>query len=460
MPRALIYARLSQDRNGQSTSTARQVAACEAWAAARSWEVAGKYVDADLSAFKGVARPQYDAMLEAVSEGDGDVVLAWKLDRLLRRPRDFERLWAMCEDRGANIATVEDGIDTSAAFVGKLLPRLMAIFAEMESESISVRTRSKAAEIAKAGRHHGGGTRPFGLSADWSEIVQPEADALREAADRVLAGESLRGVAMDLNQRGITTSTGGLWKPETLRQMLVSPRVAGLRTHHGTVVGRDGYPAILSEDTYRRLDAALRQGNRSRGPQARKYLLSGFVRCHACSKPMTGHRGSDGRPTYICQPKPRGCGKTKIGAEPMDALIRDAMLYRLDSPQLADALRARSAHEDSAVLLEELHADEQALEELAVDHYSRRIIGRGEYLAARQAIETRLTATRPRLARRNGMGMVSAAGTGEQLRATWHERGLEWQRSLVAAIIEKIVINPGRRGYNRFDENRVEVVWR
>ncbi|MGI8998200.1 MAG: recombinase family protein, partial [Candidatus Limnocylindria bacterium] len=106
MTRALIYARLSQDRNGQSTSTARQVAACEAWAAARGWEVAGKYVDADLSAFKGVARPQYDAMLEAVTEGDGDLVLAWKLDRILRRPRDFERLWAMCEDRGANLATV------------------------------------------------------------------------------------------------------------------------------------------------------------------------------------------------------------------------------------------------------------------------------------------------------------------------------------------------------------------
>src|SRR5437773_7836486 len=158
MTRTALYARLSQDRNGESTGTDRQLADARAVAAARGWQVVAEHVDRDLSAYSGTERPGFEQLLADVEGGSIDLILAWKLDRLLRRPRDFERVWALCEAAGANIATVRDGIDTSAPMVGKLLPRFMAAFAELESESISVRARSKAQEIARAGRHHGGGT--------------------------------------------------------------------------------------------------------------------------------------------------------------------------------------------------------------------------------------------------------------------------------------------------------------
>ncbi|MEJ7803512.1 MAG: recombinase family protein, partial [Candidatus Limnocylindria bacterium] len=191
--RAAIYARLSRDRSGEETATARQVEDCHSFAAARGWSIVDEYVDTDLSAYRNVVRPGYATLLAALEAGEVDVILSWKMDRLLRRPRDFEELWARCERVGANLATVRDGIDTTAPMVGKLLPRLMSIFAEMESDNLSIREKRKHEETARAGKRSGGGHRPFGLTRDWSELVPVEADALRDAVARIIAGESMYG---------------------------------------------------------------------------------------------------------------------------------------------------------------------------------------------------------------------------------------------------------------------------
>jgi site-specific DNA recombinase len=461
MTRTALYARLSQDRSGESTSTDRQLADARAMAAARGWEVVAEYVDRDLSAYSSADRPGWEQLLADVEAGAIDVVVSWKLDRLLRRPRDFERLWSLAEPAGVNLLTVRDGIDTSAPMVGKLLPRFMAAFAELESESISVRARSKHAEIAKAGRHHGGGTRPFGLSADWKRIQPKEAVLVREAASRILNGESLRGVATDWNRRGIRTSTGGEWRAETLRQTLVSPRIAGLRRHHGAVVGSGGYPAIVDEPTFRALEAALSQRNGSRGPQARAYLLSGFLRCSRCGRAMTGHRDENGTVRYLCMPKPRGCGGMTIKGEPADELIREAILHRLDGPELAAALREREQDSRAAAESEQLRGDEAALEQLARDHYVDRMISRAEFLAARDALEHRIAAARKRQAKRNGSGLLAGLAGAQQLaRARWEAGDLEWRRSVIAPLVERIDVAPALRGRNRFDPNRLSPVWR
>lgn len=456
---AVIYARLSQDRNGESTSTERQVRDCEAFAAAKGWEVVDQYIDSDLSAYsEKVTRPQFERMLEDVANGDARVIVSWKLDRLLRRPREMERVLDVCKASGASVATLKDSIDTSADF-GEVMPRMLSIFAELESKNISIRQRSKAAEIAKAGRHHGGGTRPFGLSSDWSRIRPREARLIREAANRVLDGESLRGIAQDWNRRKISTSTSKPWRAEVLRQMLVSPRLAGLRTHHGAVVGSGAFPAIIDQDTHRRLGAVLRHGNGTRGPQARKYALTGFLRCHACDKAMVGHR-LPSRVTYICHSPPRGCGRTKIGADPVEALVRDRVLDRLDSPEFAAALDAEQGRGQATVDLDQLRGDEQALDQLSRDHYVDRIIDRSEYMASRDALTKRIEGARRKLARTGNGRRHSLVGLGEQLRAAWDSEPMEWRRAIVSAVVDRITIGPAVRGRNVFDPGRVSIEWR
>jgi len=236
--RAALYARLSRDRDGLSTGPDRQIADCRTLVASRGWEISGEFVDRDVSAYNPhIPRPGFEAMITELEFGAVDVIVAWKLDRLLRRPRDFEELWERLEEQGASLVTVADGIDSTLPLVGELVPRLMTVFAKLESQNLSVRAKRKHEEIAAAGRRSGGGRRPFGLTADWTAVIEHEAQEMRAAAEAIIVGSASRySVAVDWNRRGVRTSGGNQWTQQIVTDMFRSPRVAGARRHRGELV--------------------------------------------------------------------------------------------------------------------------------------------------------------------------------------------------------------------------------
>jgi site-specific DNA recombinase len=87
-----------------------------------------------------------------------------------------------------------------------------------ESAIRSQRVKDAVERNARAGKRTGGGSRPFGykiIRHDLGEGGRPkyriigeeiepaEAEAIKEAAARVLRGESIRSIAFDFNDRGI-----------------------------------------------------------------------------------------------------------------------------------------------------------------------------------------------------------------------------------------------------------------
>jgi DNA invertase Pin-like site-specific DNA recombinase len=56
----------------------------------------------------------------------------WKLDRLVRRTREFERFWEICEKAGVRLASVNDTIDSSTP-TGMVVVKILMAFAEMEA---------------------------------------------------------------------------------------------------------------------------------------------------------------------------------------------------------------------------------------------------------------------------------------------------------------------------------------
>ena len=91
-----IYARISEDRDGDFLGVKRQVADCERHADARGWQVVETYIDDDVSAYKGHPRPAYRRMLEDITNGHIDGVVVWHLDRLHRHPRELEAFLDAC----------------------------------------------------------------------------------------------------------------------------------------------------------------------------------------------------------------------------------------------------------------------------------------------------------------------------------------------------------------------------
>lgn len=82
----------------------------------------------------------------------------------------------------------------------------------------------------------------------------------------------------------------------------------------------------------------------------RTYLLSGLLRCGRCGNRLYSqarHVNPDNRVRrYVCLsgPDQGGCGgRLTVVLRPVEELLTDAVLTRLDSPQLADALAERPA---------------------------------------------------------------------------------------------------------------------
>jgi len=296
--------------------------------------------------------------------------------------------------------------------VGELLPRLMATFAQLESKNLSVRELRKHEETARKGHRSGGGTRPFGLTADWSELKEPEAQLVRDAVDRILAGESMYAIAGEWNAAGVRTPTGRHWTVQLVSSMLRAPRIAGLREHHGEIVAAGTWPAIVSAEAYERLRATFRARRRPGAPG--RFLLSGMVRCATCGSTLVVRRRHKDKARFYGCEKVNGrtsCGGVHAAAEPLEQVVTGAVLYRLEASAgpLAAALAEHEQNADSAADLEAIRADESALEQLSRDHYADRIIGRAEYLAAHDVLTARVEAARGRLGHHNGSAVVAGA---------------------------------------------------
>lgn len=458
MTRVGIYLRISEDKDGQQTATDRQRSDCVAYAESRGWEVVDCFEDIDLSAFKkGVRRPEFERLLEAVRAKQIDGVVAWRIDRITRRMRDFVRLDEACEEIGGFIATV-DGVNTAES---RLLPEVLVAVARAESENASGRVRRKHEEMAAAGRPSLGGTRAFGYNRDRTAVIPEEAALIREAVERVLAGEGLRGICRDWKQRGVVTPTGRAWVQTPLKRMLLSPALSAQRKLHGTLTPGT-WPAIINPADTARLELVLNDPARLKRVWARRYLLAGMLRCGLCDQTLSSRPRSDGTRRYVCgkQPGNSNCGKVARVSEPVEELVKESLFAALDGVDLRQYVeQADGEHGDELVIA--IRAGEESLQQLSKDHYAEKRISRSEYFAARDSIAGRLEEHRRQMAKANGHGLLnSVVGAGEAVREQWDERGLDWQRAVLGAVIDYVTIESAVRGKIDFDPELVKIVWR
>lgn len=103
MTRAMIYVRISKDREGAGLGVDRQREDCVALATRLGWTVVGTHTDNDLSAYSGKPRPGYRSMLAALDDGNADAVIAWHTDRLHRSPTELESFIDLCERRSVTV---------------------------------------------------------------------------------------------------------------------------------------------------------------------------------------------------------------------------------------------------------------------------------------------------------------------------------------------------------------------
>jgi site-specific DNA recombinase len=470
-PRAAVYVRISrddEDRGGAGLGVKRQERDARKLAERRGWQIAEIYVDNDVSAYSGRRRPAYERLLADVEAGHVDVVLAWHPDRLHRSPLELEAFIDLLERGNVAVETVQAGRIDLATPAGRMQARTLGNVARYESEHRAERIRSKHRELAENGKLSGGGRRPFGFEPDRRTHRLAEAELIREAARRVLGGESLWAITRDWTERGVATSTGAPWSTTAIKSFLLAPRTAGLRQLRD-VTAKAVWDPILDETTWKRVGAILTDPARKRQRATRRYLLAGVVRCGRCGVLMTSaprqrstgggkrgvkirHKGEPTQRAYGCPVQSRGgCGGVFILADEVERFVSDAVRYRLRGNRLARA-RARLAKGSDGGLTSQIEADEALLAELGRD-YADRKIGRQAFHAAAARTQAHIDEARRLLAARDRPDVLRGLG---DIDAEWDGLGLERQRAIIEALLADVRIHPATGPRSRFDPNRIE----
>jgi hypothetical protein len=337
-----------------------------------------------------------------------------------------------------------------------------------ESKKLSVRMLDVRAREARDGKPRPGLCRGYGYTYDKQrkafEVVDSEAETVRECAQGALAGESIYSIVKDLNRRGVATVGSGPWSTNVMLSILRSPRIAGLRTHLGQVVAKGQWEPLISVEEHERL-IVVTANRHGHGPKKapRTYPLVGFLRCGRCGQSLRSVTRQGGGRRYACRKGENlgGCGSIMIKAEFVEDAVQNYVVAALTDPITIARLHASApeptnrVHEDLLAELRRLDLARQRLTDLAMES----AIAPAEVRRKNDELDASTEAVKHKLADVPAMSALADLPTTlEEMAAAWDDRGIDYQRSLITLTIESITINSATRmAPGRFDESRL--VW-
>ncbi|MEU9074935.1 recombinase family protein [Kitasatospora sp. NPDC048538] len=509
------YVRISDDPLGLEKGVTRQREDVTALAEQLGWSVTEFYVENDTSAYRKrrvvgadgrsnwvVVRPEFRRMLADYEDGKIDGIIVYDLDRLARQNRDLEDLIDLVQYYRRPVKSVTGQLDLMTD-AGQAMARILVTMANKSSADTARRVARARLQIAQEGRHRNGGRR-FGWKDDGVSLEPVEADALKRAAERFVAGEAWTSLVLDLGASGIRPVKSERWHLKSLKRMLLSPRIAGivvytgalhpdrtdarphevhhdpfgsaLRDQHGQYV-RGEWKQIITVELWEAVvtEAARRkEGKDFTGAGTRKYLLSGLLRCgrvlddgRVCNKPLNGTRAKNRRtgeyvPIYKCpQPSFGGCGRIQRQMDPVDKLIEDLLFLHLEKNQPQDADRSEPEADGQGEVERELADLQSRLERLRIE-YAKGVITPDTFFALVPVLEATIKERQTELAKRSRDRMASARyrKTPEQVREEWEKAPtMAAKRAILGQYLRAVVVHPARWRGNGFDHETIEPIW-
>ena len=260
------------------------------------------YTDQDRSG-KDADRPAFQRLMTDIKAGLIDVVIATKLDRLSRRVIDFYDLYEnVVERNGASLTLIEQSIDTSTP-LGKAVMGIAAIFAQLERETISERTKNKLQWMAEQGLWTGGHILGYDLDPDnpgTLTVNKEQARLVRMMYKKYLELGSAGKLVKWLNECGRRTPVytsrrgrkqgGKHFVKTSVIHILTNPTYVGKISHKGEFF--DGkHEATVPKKLWDEVNAKLAQHRPDKSfhdrPREHVFIFQGLIRCGECGAMMT-----------------------------------------------------------------------------------------------------------------------------------------------------------------------------
>ena len=417
-------------------------------------------------------------------------------DRISRDAREVvNELVPWAEEARAVIATSSGDEFDMSTWRGRAAIQTAGVEAEKERARMAARSVSKHAQLFNQRRHVG--MAPFGYrlvakdpndpeSTKGLDIDEAEAAVIRASAQRLLAGEPLRRLMLEWRQAGFKTHrmgqhrrergrdgevqqtvVSGDWSAHSMRRLLMSPTLAGVRTRSiyrrspitkqkrlvSVEEGPGDWPAILNEKQHNDLVALLSTPGRNSAGGRRDQVASipgSILVCGQCGGRLQAATRERGRRVYRCAPdqvvrgtdgERKSCLGVTVDFQMLEGLVGDLVVGVLDGASLpapADNDQpVRSALDEVTTNLVELNRQFWAVPR-GIDPESYRVV--------KADLEAHATRLRRELANRQQEEVRRAAL--ERLRAdgldagTWAAMPIPDRRRLIELLFHRIVVRP------------------
>jgi site-specific DNA recombinase len=447
-----LYERVSTDEQALSGfSLEAQKQRLEAFCLSQGWTDFEHFTDDGYSG-TNLERPALQKLLRAAKRKGMEGVVVYRLDRLSRRQKDVLYLLEDVFDaNGIAFKSATEPFDTSTP-LGRAMLGILAVFGQLERDTIIERTRSGLKQRVRQGLWSGG-TFPFGYIMNTAtgvlEIVPEEAELVRKSYEKFLQGESRASIQRWLEKRTTRRNINTLF----VRRLLTR------QTYIGKIVLNDEvfegqHTPIIDLDTFERVQAKLKNIVIPRGGE--KNLLSGLMACGVCGSGMhywaSKQKNKQGKVyrymRVICQRKrlERSCqSKTILSREVETEVVRKLltmpvdMEYHLppeDSESEAKIKRLESAMDD--IDNQRNNLLDAVQKGLPFDTVQIRF---GELEKERKAIQETLDDIIDTFAQPDTQILNN---TLKQTQKVWNDVDTESQRLLLRSIVKKVHIYPDK----------------
>ncbi|WP_312114954.1 recombinase family protein [Brevibacillus reuszeri] len=310
-----IYARVSSDDQAERGTIENQLEFARKYADLHQLEVVKWYKDDGVTGTLPLeARPAGRELLEDAKNGEIDLLLIYRLDRLGRSARIILNSVHELESDGVKIRSMTEPFDTGDPS-GRFLLTILAGVADLERETIIERLWYGANRAARAGKWLGG-IIPYVYrvnSQSYLEVCDdllPNTDMTESGVVRLIfhmlanKGHSCIKVADYLNALGVPTSyakdarkvtrgkrkenTAGIWRPARIRGIITHPTYKGIHeygkrsTRQREVIERE-VPAIVDVETWEKAQQVLKNNQiEAMRNTKNSYLLRSLMKCQCC----------------------------------------------------------------------------------------------------------------------------------------------------------------------------------
>ena len=336
-PRAVIYIRVSSEKQVDGFSLSAQEKILKKYAADMKMSVVQLFREEGKSAYYTDTRPEFQKMFDFVKAGNADVIITHKFDRFSRmKEADAYQLLEDLKEHDIRLIAVEDHLDTTSSDAFSVASRIILAHQQSVNLSNEVRKGQKAgAECCM----HMGGIPPFGYKVNpitkLLELDKPNAAAVRNAFRYYAEGVSANDICDWLTKKGYKTANGNFFTPSTLNSMFRNEKYRGCYTwdkampkdskgHRNGSAQKEEYlrieggcPAIVTEKLWKKVQERLAENSSmaKRAKPNRYYPLNGMIYCSKCGARMTGNVSHSGKHLYYQYRCSKKCGNRSVRAD-------------------------------------------------------------------------------------------------------------------------------------------------